>query len=105
MNPIKMLNTPEARLSIYFSVITLKNNHHRGNSLVVRILCFHCRGAGLIPGQGAKILQAAWYAKAKISSAVLFLSCQLTCQAESSQKSWIKYKSKLSKGVRGLWEQ
>ena len=36
-------------------------------------------------------------AKAKLSSAVLFLSSQLTFQAESSQKSWIKCKSKVSK--------
>ena len=26
---------------------------------VVKTLCFHCRGLGLIPGQGTKIAQAA----------------------------------------------
>ena len=30
---------------------------------MVRILGFHCRGLGSIPGQGSEILQAAWYGK------------------------------------------
>ena len=28
---------------------------------VVRTLCFHCRGVGLIPGQGIRILHASWH--------------------------------------------
>ena len=30
---------------------------------VVRTQCFHCWDLGLIPGQGAKILQATWHSK------------------------------------------
>ena len=36
-----------------------------GNPLVVQWLglCFHCQGAGSVPGQGIKIPQAAWPAR------------------------------------------
>ena len=32
---------------------------------MVRTQCFRYRGTGLIPGWGAKILQAAWHSKSK----------------------------------------
>ena len=45
----------------------LQNGYHKKDdrdspgSPVVKTLCFHCRGMGLIPGQGTKILNAVWY--------------------------------------------
>ena len=32
---------------------------------MVRILGFHCHGPGSIPGQGAEIVQAAWFSQKK----------------------------------------
>ena len=35
------------------------------SSPVVRTRCFHCRGLGLIPGQGTKVPQALWRSQEK----------------------------------------
>ena len=47
---------------IFASHLGRPSEEYRGNSPAVQWLrlCFHCRGMGLTPGQGIKILHAAW---------------------------------------------
>ena len=44
-------------------------------SLVVRILCFHCRGLGLIPGWGTEIPQAVQCGQRKKKNAAVNIGC------------------------------
>lgn len=44
-----------------FLIVFLLQRGDFPNGSVVKIPCFHCRGVGLILGQGSKILYAMWY--------------------------------------------
>ena len=46
-------------------MIKIIENSDFPGSAEVKTLCFHCRGAGLIPGQGTKVSHAAWCSQEK----------------------------------------
>ena len=65
-----------------FHLFSLKENKNKNacgefpGGLVVRILGFHCRGLGSVPGRGTEILQAIQQGRKKEKSLWLF---QNTC--------------------------